>query len=320
MQDTGYAYDKESETRRLGYFEGGVLKNGIMCLKGGARIIGSFDENGNEGLCAEYQPGVSLSYGNFKNNKLDGQGIRVLFANNDTSIFIGNFSKGNYSGDGAYNNTEHVTIYGDLFAEAFSAGSIKTVKVFPPEYFDKEKPASEISIPGGQKISSKPKDICTAINFLLKEFDNGFSNIKDQRKFNPDELKDVDPFYTENPTTAYKSLYYFPGATVSKVYQAYKQEGFYFGVDVNFDYAMMKKKYDDLCRQLASCTITSLQKGKSMKLTGTITPAESSKGGISTFYVQPYGGKTKTPKVVIIPEYAGNWQLTGRILSYQDVE
>jgi hypothetical protein len=107
---------------------------------------------------------------------------------------------------------------------------------------------------------------------------------------------------------------------VNKIYDAYKQQGFYFGIAVSDQYFVIKKKYDDLCRQLTVCSISSLQKSKSMKLSGKAQPAKPGEGAITTFYVAPYPGRTVTPKIVIIMEKAATWQLTGRIISYQEVE
>ena len=76
----------------------------------------------------------------------------------------------------------------------------------------------------------------------------------------------------------------------------------------------IKKQYDNLCRQLTACTITSLQKKKVIKLVPKLKEQKLDDNGrtASLFNVPVYNGKTNTPiiRVTIEKRYDDSYQLT----------
>ena len=312
IQDTAFTWYRQSDWHCFGRFEKGTLVNGMAVKGDSAKIIGSFNKyQEKDGPCVDYRPGKYLNFGVYKDGELEGKAIHVEL-DIPATLYIGDYKHGIIQGSGAAlvpNNEIRVGKYA-------SGVMTKDIAILSSaESFAADTRSRKI------EEAMHPKDVCAAMNYLFSAFyEDGFDFIKSYDKFNPEGSTAIDPFVSENPTTDYKSYFNFPGAKVNKVYEAYKQLGCYFGISVSDNYALVKKKYDDLCRQIKSCSITSLQKDKSMQVSGTATVPNKDGSAISTFYIAPFGGKTKTPKVVIILEKAGKWQLTGRVISYQDIE
>jgi len=317
--DTGYAESKTSGWTEFGLFSQGSLISGIEFVKDGIEIIGQFDAETKEknGICLEFIPFKHLKFGYFKQGSLQGKGIEVQLG----IAPIWNFGNFPYVSNDENNSSTW------LYFTRISTG--KCANINDPGCLDipigtLENASVKKNVnasPGApQQNEFHPKDVCTAINYLIRSFTDGFKDINSNEAFNPDGSSDIDPFVSENRTKDYKSLFYFPGAKVNKIYDAYKEQGFYFGIAISDEYAVIKKKYDDLCRQLTACNITSLQKHVPMKLSGTVAPAKPGEGAFTTLYIPTYPGRTRTPKIVIIMEKADKWQLTARIISYQDIE
>ncbi|MGH2553895.1 MAG: hypothetical protein ACRDEB_09265 [Chitinophagaceae bacterium] len=314
--DTCFLYDIKKNNRWFGYFDHDRLTNGIRLLGDSIRTIGQFNESSQmKGFCIEYKLDKYLLMGNFKNNVMDGPGISVDI--DDSTIYdgmitegsltgsgirlmknkeirIGNFSKGRLDGEGK-------TIFPDGRSVS---GSYEDGKISPARI-------KEVIKPDGKKIDHKPKDICTAINFLLKEWENNFSTINSGD-------------FTDNTESRYESWYSFPQGydmivrdvpgIDGKPHDEYSSE-----VNQHGHYDLIKSSYDDLCKEIAACAITSLAKGTSLKLVSKINklPDNGEFERIASFFTIPaYPGKKHDPQIRVMVETLSNsYRVTLDIIS-----
>ncbi len=310
-RDTCFAYDIPSGYRYFGYFENGNLTRGIRIIGKSEYSIGEFDAGGRkQGFFADFKKGHYLCLGNYKDNELNGEAMYISFSPGDTTMYDGEFKKGMFTGNGSKLDSKNI-IYKGAFQNGALAEGQKIIRKV--DALEKNQPL----LPINQNINHHPKTICAALNFLLKEFDNNFKNITDNKEFNSDN-KSENPFFDE-----YKALqtpYRFPGALVNKIVKAYKQNNFYFGLAISDNYSVIKSKYNSLCAQLKACNIITMQKNKIMKLSGKAKILKTGEEAITTFYIPAYGGKTTTPKIVVSLEKFKKYQLTVSITSYQEIE
>lgn len=312
--DTCFVYDRIKNNRWFGYFDRGEFKSGIRLIGDSSRTIGQSGDKGNQGSCVWYKKGRVLQVGNYKDNRLEGYGVEVDI--NDSTIYDGVFSDGYYTGRAAMLMKNKEIRIGD-FIKGKLEGEGKTIfpdgKSVSGKY--EEGKLSFISIkqvtaPDGKKIDINPKDINTAINFLLKEWENNFMNI------NSGELSQ-----RENE---YYSWYNFPNGfcyiKADKVGIDGKQHN---ELSTSIDLEVFKtrtEQYNDLCKKLSACTITSLAKGRSLKLIPKINklPGNGDFERIASFFTIPaYPGKNADPQIRVMVENKGtdNYILTVDIIS-----
>lgn len=302
--DTCFIFDRKNNVRRFGYFDRGKLRSGLIMRGDGHTTIGQFNENGKQDFCVQFKKEQYLNFGNYKDDKMDGQGITIN--TDDSTIYNGMLSAGDYTGSGSMlmknkeirigsfingrMNGEGTIIFRDgrSLTGMYKEGSLITIK--------------EVRLHNGQKADIHPKDIPTAINFLLKEYANGFATINSGVELNSYD-NDFNPRYNRSMI----STYFFPGASksllgvVNSNNPMQQHLEFYTGIVIYKDLESVKKPYNELCTQLTNCKITSLQKGKILKLVPGITPLlqENFESGAlkSTFKVPIYDAK-KTKLVI----------------------
>lgn len=302
--DTCFIFDRKNNVRRFGYFDHGKLRSGLIVRGDDLRTIGQLDENGKHGFCVQFKKDGYLNIGNYTNDNMDGQGITIDI--NDSTIYNGMLSEGNYTGNasmlmknkeiriGSFVNGrldgEGIVIFPDgrSLTGIYKKGSLISIK--------------EVRSPNGQKSDIHPKDIPTAINFLLKEYTNGFKNINSGVELNSYD-NEFNPMYNRSMI----STYFFPGASKSLLGVATNDNNgqshleFYSGIAIYKDLEAVKKPYENLCTLLKNCNITSLKKGNILKLVPAIKPLlqENFESGAlkSTFKVALYDAK-KTKLVI----------------------
>jgi hypothetical protein len=302
--DTCFIFDRKNNVRRFGYFDRGKLRSGLIVRGDELRTIGQFDENGKQGFCVQFKKEGYLNMGNYKDDKMDGQGITIDI--NDSTIYNGMLSEGNYTGSAAMLmknkeirigsfingrlNGEGITIFRDgrSLTGIYTEGSLVSIK--------------EVRSPNGQKLDIHPKDIPTAINFLLKEYSNGFKNINSGVELNSRD-NDFNPRYNNSMI----STYFFPGASKSLLgvttndNNAQQHFEFFTGIGIYKDLESVKKPYEDLCNLLKNCNITSLQKGKILKLIPNIKPLLQEKfesGALKSIFKVPLYDAKKTRLII----------------------
>ncbi len=323
FQDTCFSYDIKENNRWFGYYDQGKFVRGVRLFGDNDRMIGQSDDKGDQGFCVWYQKNQILQVGNYKDHKLDGHGITIDIDN--SSIYDGILSEGDYTG-----NASRLMKNKEIQIGNFVKGNMEGGKIIYPEGhtivlgYDAEMQiefVNEIILSDGQKIDPNPKEECTAMNFLLKEWDNNFNTInsKTQRDI-------VNKSFKVRFTDGLDSWYQFPGAQFNRVLPMREGTGgtkhneFACGLSVSTDFPKVKKRYDDLCKKLTACSITSLQKGKIIKLVPKLKQLkidpENNKMA-SLFAVPDYGGKKSTAMIRVMVEknYDDKYQLTLEIVS-----
>lgn len=302
--DTCFIFDRKNNVRRFGYFDHGKLRNGLIIRGDGHTTIGQFDENGKQGFCVQFKKEQYLNFGNYKDDKMDGQGITIN--TDDSTIYNGMLSEGNYTGSaamlmqnkeiriGSFINGrmdgEGLVIFPDgrSLTGTYKEGSLTGIK--------------EVRLPNGQKADIHPKDISTAINFLLKEYANGFSTINSGVELNS-YANEFNPRYNQSMI----STYFFPGASKSLLGVTTKDNNvqqhfaFYAGIGIYKDLESVKKPYEDLCKLLKNCNITSLKKGKILKLIPVIKPLlqeNFESGALKSIFRAPLYDAKKTRLII----------------------
>lgn len=313
--DTCFAYDLKKYYRWFGYFDRGKFTNGIRLLGDSTRTIGQFVEgNKKHSFCIEYKLDKYLMMGNFKNNELDGLGIYVDI--DDSTIYDGFFTENSFTGRAVQLIKNKEIRIGD-FEKGILVGNGKTI--FPDGRSVSGKYENgklsftgikEVIKPDGKKIDINPKNINAAINFLLKEWENNFSNI------NSGELSETE--------SGYYSWYEVPNGFSlikpdrpgidGKPHHEFSSE-----ISEHGYYDLIKSLYDRWCKELTACTITSLTKGKVLKLIPKINKLNE-KGDferIASFFTIPaYTGKKHDPQIRVMVENKGDaYKLTVDIIS-----
>ncbi|MEO7982794.1 MAG: hypothetical protein ABI688_01810 [Bacteroidota bacterium] len=312
FNDTSFVYDKRSGVRNFGNYIHGKFMSGIGIEGDTLYYVANFDENGNrQGICAYYNRNKSLVYGYCKDDKLAG---RAIYADNEkSSVFIGELY-GDLTGTG-------MLLAGDKSFQlgSFSSGSLEGEGIKVNKDGLLEKGVYEHGKLVGSKNSNTiadsrttmhPKDACTAVNFLVKNYESEFRSINDGTAFSGS-----DPF-TNNDDEALGTVYFFPGAVTNKIIPVSigslrHQPVFKSGIAVSKDFSVIKKRYDLLCSQLKNCSITSLSK-KPLKLVGKITPLVRQAGDdqVSFFTFPGYMGKAGTMRFIIaVTQYDNGYQL-----------
>ncbi|MBI5856384.1 MAG: hypothetical protein HZB42_01940 [Sphingobacteriales bacterium] len=315
FHDTCFLYDTKNNNRWFGYWERGQFRSGVRLTGDSVRTIGQFDEKGfNLGFGVEYKKERYLYIGNYKEGKLDGNGIMIDI--DDSTIYDGYLSANNYSGR-ATRLLKNKEIKIGNFEKGRLVGEGKTI--FPDGrsvsgmYEDGKLSLTsikEVVKPDGKKIDIHPKDINTAINFLLKEWENNFMNI------NSGEESETE--------TGYYSWYDFPqGFSIIKPdrtgIDGKPHNEFSSDMGEHGDYYLLKNIYNRLCKEISGCTITSLAKGKSFKLIPKINklPEDGQFERIASFFTIPaYPGKKSDPQIRVMMENKGDaYRLTVDIIS-----
>lgn len=268
-QDTCLYGSIRNGDMQFGNFEHGELKDGVQIERDSITTIGHFTDKGDEGLCVVYKKDLFLVYGNFHNGAMNGQAVFINIL--DSIVYDGEFINNNFTGRGV-SLAAHNDIQLGIFKNDELNGEGKIIH--PNGTY--ESGIFYNGVLNGQpkkEVIAKPlplvygKDICTAVNFLVKEFENNFNSIKS------DEAAIINPELSiTDYTDALTALYVFPGASYSRILPGreglnHDKQNFYTSCLLfTKDYSEIKKKYDDVCRQVAACFITSLQKGKVIKL------------------------------------------------------
>ncbi|HLG39439.1 MAG TPA: hypothetical protein VI461_07215, partial [Chitinophagaceae bacterium] len=268
-----------------------------------------------------YEKDKILDFGNYANSKANGKVVHIILE--PLKIVDGFFSDDKVSGMASIleSDKSFTTGYyenGRLNGEALTVRSDgSAIKGIYKE--GKMIEVKEISLPSGGKLNIHPKDVCTAVNFLVKEFENNFKAINSGLN-----VDTYDESYKVRYRDAMDSWYFFPGAGFNRILPDRqgpgdtKQNEFTCGLLVSKDFILIKKQYDNLCRQLTTCPITSLQKAKTMKLVPKLRQQKMEEDKMaSLFNVPVYNGKTNTAMVRIMVEknYEENYQLTVDIVS-----
>jgi antitoxin component YwqK of YwqJK toxin-antitoxin module len=312
--DTCFTYDRETEIRQFGYFREGYLGSGIRMIADSFYTIAGFNANGNkEGLCVEYYKDHYFSFGNYIDNKLNGNAIFISFRSGDTAVYDGEFKNNQFTGRGAKLTSQNVILTGTFQMNELTDGK---------KIFRKEEPFGirEITLPAGQKISLYPKDVCVAVNFLVKEYENDFEHINSRKPFIDDKSFQVSYDH------AWRSYYSFPDAVYNRILPDKpglgdtKHNEFTSGLLVTKDLAAIKKVYETLCNKIQACSMTLLQTGKSMKLIQKLRMQEfdeETKRMASLFLVPAYDNRKNTSIVRVMVQKNDNeeYQLTLDIIS-----
>ncbi len=303
--DTCFGYDFKNNNRWFGYFDHGEFRNGVILTGDNIRTIGQFDAKASkQGFCVEYKKGRYLNMANYKDHKLDGNGIAIDIV--DSTIYDGYFSADNYTGSAARLMKNKEIRIGN-FIKGKLDGEGKTIYPDGRSVSGTYKDGlltrvNEVIMPNRQKLDTRPKDVCTAVNFLLKEYANDFKSINSGNKMS---VHDFNPRYN----TEIVSFYSFPGAsdnilgveTNNKDEQQHHE--FYTGIVIYKDLESVKKPYDDLCTQLKNCNITSLQKGKILKLVPMIKPLVQENfeaGELRSVFSVPVHDTKKTRLIIMV--------------------
>jgi antitoxin component YwqK of YwqJK toxin-antitoxin module len=300
IRDTCFVYDKKKNERTFGRFENGILRSGIFAIDDKFGILGNWDDNGKKyGYCVSYDSEDDLFItGNYKNGKLHGQ--IVSFNDKKDIIYIGEANEGEMTGEGIL--LKNKLIYAGQLKKGLLEGNGKIIypngRIISGEYSGGKLIApGEVILPGGKKLDIKPKDVNTAINFLLKEWENDFINIKSEELLG----------YMSDE---YKCLYYFPGGksrilTNGKDTDGKPHSEFSAEIRRDTDYSLIKREYDALCKKLSACFITTLAKGKSLKLIPKINKLDADgkfERIASFFYIPAYAAKKADPMVRVMVE------------------
>ncbi|HWR34038.1 MAG TPA: hypothetical protein VN451_10940 [Chitinophagaceae bacterium] len=322
--DTCFDYDLKNNNRWFGYFNRGEFRNGVRLIGDSLRTIGQFDEKGfSLGFSVEFKKGRYLYIGNYEENKMDGNGITVDI--DDSTIYDGKLSEGTYTGSAARLMKNKEIRIGN-----FNKGQMEGGKIIYPDGhtivvgYDSDleiEYTTAIILSDGQRIDPLPKEVCTAINFLLKERENNFTSINSNKKFDI-----VNKSFKVRFTDGLQSWYQFPDAQFNRILPVSSGTGntmyneFICGLTVSEDLAAVKKKYNDLCKKLTACTITSLQKGKLIKLVPKLSQLKidpENNRMASLFSVPDYGGKKNNALIRVMVEmnYDDKYQLTLDIIS-----
>jgi len=140
LQDTCFLLDRNKHNRYFGYFEHNEFKSGVEIIGDTTRIIGNFDNSGMQGICVVNRKSIGLMYGNYKDDKLDGDGVLVdlrrklimdgIFSNNnlgsdmmilnlDESLTLGSYVDGQLQGEALIINAD-----GSYKRQVFEKGKV----------------------------------------------------------------------------------------------------------------------------------------------------------------------------------------------------
>lgn len=316
INDTCFVYEKKLNQRSFGYFDNGMMRRGIFRRDEKFSMTGSWDENGkNDGYCVSFDQEKDLFIaGNYKNGKLYGQLVSFNDKEKDDIIYIGEATEDEMTGEAIF--LKNKLIFAGKLNKGLLEGKGKIIypdgRIINGEYSSgKLIMPIEILLPGGKKMNTKPKNLNIAINFLLKEWENNFSNIKSEEQ-------------SGNEQNEYNCLYYFPGG-ISRILTGRKDlngkphHEFSSEIKKDSDYALIKKEYDNLCKQLTACSITSLAPGKPLKLISKINKlpeAGTFENAASFFSLPAYPGKKTDPLIrVMVRSLYDGYELTVDIIS-----
>ena len=278
-----------------------MLRHGIFVKNEKSCVVGNWDENGKmDGYCVSFDQEKDLFIiGNYKNGKLNGQVVSFDDKGKDEIIYIGEAIEDEMTGEGIL--LKNKLIYSGKLKNGFLEGNGTIIypdgRIINGEYSSgKLIMPREIILPGGKKFNPKPKDLNTAINFLLKEWENNFNIIKSE------EL-------SGNMSDDYNCLYYFPNGeshiltnrnnTEEKPHNEFSAE-----IRRGADYDLIKKEYDALCKKISACSITSLTNGNPLKLIPKINKpgADGNFETLASFFYLPASEKKDDPMVRVMVE------------------
>jgi hypothetical protein len=314
LHDTCFYYDLVNNYRWFGYFDHNKFINGIRLVGDSDRMIGQANDKGDQGFCVWYQKGRNLQTGNYKDGKLDGQGITIDIE--DSTIYDGMLSEGTYTGSASMHMKNKEIKIGN-FEKGKLVGEGKTI--YPDgrsisgfyNITGMLSSVKEVIMPDGKKIDRNPKDISTAINFLLKEWENNFINIS-FGELSGTRLSGYQRWYSVSGGSS-RIIPDREGAN-GKLHHEFSAE-----IKKDADYVLIKKEYDDLCKKLSACFITTLAKGKSLKLIPKINklPGDGKLERIASFFtLPPYPGKKYDPQIrVMVESLYDGYRLTLDIIS-----
>ncbi len=322
-QDTCLYASIRNGNMQFGYFDHGDFKDGVQIENDSITTIGHFTDKGDEGLCVVYKKDFFLLYGNFHNGAVNGHAVVINIR--DSIVYDGEFINNAFTGKGvslAANNDIQLGIFNNDKLNGEGKIIHADGKYESGIFYDgilNGQPKKEIITKTLPVVYAKA--ICTAVNFLVKEFENNFNSIKSNEAviINP-ELSLAD--YTD----ALTALYVFPGASYSRILPGRdglndpKQNFYTSCLLFTKDYTAIKKKYGDICRQIAACSITSLTKGKAIKLISKIRPLipNPEDGSLASLFTVPvHDGKKNTAIVRVMVErnYDDSYQLTVDVIA-----
>lgn len=280
LEDTGFYYDLSKRKRYFGYNHNGFQESGITIRDDSSRFIGKINDDGAYGYCSFLKMGKYYDEGNFSKDFLSGDNClsinidkktiyygqttgqaeftgKAWFVSSSNDLYSGDYLDGNFTGTGWRIDKSGYCIKG-----TWNKGDVETITAL---YNDK-----------GELINTKPKTMSDALSAALSTYKDEFIGLQG----NSDYSEDYDWLYL-----TYESLISFPGTSdkdlIVSDFKDYWNYVATFAQTESFDVA--KAKYDQLCSQVKTSSIT-LKKGTApVKLSGDIVAAAENDFVISQF-------------------------------------
>ncbi len=269
-KDTAFFYNKEKDKRYFGVFKEGYIQSGLQWTNGKNRLIGSYNEKGATGYCYVYKIDDYFAEGNYENDYLDGKGLFLDLK--DSSLYIGNFIDGKYTGKAIFVNKNNNIFDGDYLEGEFTGNGriiYNSGRVLTGS-FVKGSPTKLTSIltSKGKTINPDPASFSEALNTLVNEYYSYYDNIVGDFI----EASDINEY-----ADRYKGYLHFPGdqdpvnTTDFEGIDLYQTK-----LAVGKDEQTAVKLYTDFANKILNTSITGITtNGAKVKLEGDIVKHQS---------------------------------------------
>ncbi|MBS1730951.1 MAG: hypothetical protein JSS67_09285 [Bacteroidetes bacterium] len=261
--DTSFFYLKDKKKRLFGVFQEGYIVSGMQWVDEKSRLIGKYDKNGAQGYCYNLKFNDYYAEGNYADDYLNGPNCLFLDFQ-DTSVYIGSFQKGKYTGKAIFVNKNN-TIYDGDYLEGKFTGSGRVIsnkgKTMVGTFKDGEAvKLTSILLPNGKMLNPNPSSFAEALNNVIYSYANYFDDVVG------DFEKDVDL------GSIYHGYLHYPGdSDPLSVTDFYSTDLYQSTLASEKDESAAEKIYSDFAKKILSTSITGIP-DHTLKLQGEIKP------------------------------------------------
>jgi hypothetical protein len=275
LKDTSFFYDLSQHKRYFGYYTEGKLDEGVLIGDDSTRFIGALDDNGAKGYCYDFKFGSYYSEGNYTKDLLDGDILDINLKKN--TVYYGQSIAGEFTGKAHFFNDRDAMYVGDYKNGSFTGEGyrIESNGRFIQGTWDDGKVVKATSIisSSGENINPSPKTFSEAMNIVVKDYTDYYDNISGGLSDDKDYLEWSAKLADDDYSDLYYSLIKFPGTAGDFIVTDFDSTNYYMTKFIETkDIAKAKAKYDEIAKQLQTCTITNKNFKTPVKLQGTIKP------------------------------------------------
>lgn len=285
LSDTGFYYDLEKSKRYFGYHKNGFLESGLTIRDDSSRFIGKINDDGAYGYCSFMKMGKYYDEGDFVKDYLNGNNClsinidkksvyygqttgqaqftgKAWFASASSDLYNGEYVDGSFTGTGWRIDKAGYCVKG-----TWNKGNVVTI--------------TSLYNNRGEVVTIKPATLSEALSAVITASKDEFLGIQG----NDDYSEEYDWLYT-----TFEGLIHFPGTSGKDLVASDIDDYWYyiapFAQTESFEEA--KVKYNQLCSQVKSASITLKKGSAAVKLTGDIATLDEEKSfSISQFELPP---------------------------------